>query len=57
MEKLKIKALTERYCPVVRHNVALELPQEEPAGAPVCLNLHNCQREHGGCRNRLIRPR
>jgi hypothetical protein len=54
MERKKSKTLTERYCPVVCRNVALELPQEGPHGEPVCLNLHNCMQENGGCRNKLI---
>jgi hypothetical protein len=47
-----IKAITEKYCPVVGHNVVVEVMRcgFEETGAE-CLQGHNCKIEHGGCKN------
>lgn len=53
--KIGYKAVTEKYCPVVGHNVAVEVIRRgfNETGA-TCLNGHICQNERGGCKNNFF---
>jgi len=50
--KYGIKATTEKYCPIVGHNVVVEVRRcgFKETGAE-CLQEHNCKIEYGGCKN------
>lgn len=47
-----IKAVTEKYCPVVGHNVVVEVTRcgFKETGAK-CLQGYFCNKERGGCTN------
>jgi hypothetical protein len=48
----ELKTIVEKYCPVVGRNVAVELSGFK--GSASCLNDHTCQKEYGGCKNKLF---
>ncbi len=48
----ELKAIVERYCPVVGRNVAVEVSGRDENAC--CLNMHNCSEERGGCENRIF---
>lgn len=51
MEAKRYKTVVERYCPVVGHNVAVEVSHMSGKDNGSCLHSHNCERERGGCSN------
>lgn len=53
-EKGCIKMITEKYCPVVGHNVAVEATQYSYENKGRCLSAELCRKEHGGCTNKLL---
>lgn len=55
MDEQKCKTVIEKYCPVVQHNVAFEVLQlgHVELGSN-CLYTHDCERDRGGCSNRVI---
>jgi formate dehydrogenase maturation protein FdhE len=50
-----IKAVTEKYCPIVGHNVVVEVTQcgFKETGAE-CLQGQCCKLERGGCTNSFL---
>jgi hypothetical protein len=55
----KSKSMDLRYCPVVKHNVVLELDNEmqfgkKGAAVSICLNAHKCLNDRGGCTNKIF---
>jgi len=46
---MEYKSVHERYCPVVGHNVVMEVSKSEDKKCISCLNKHNCDKENGGC--------
>lgn len=50
-----IKSVIEKYCPVVGHNVAVEVTRcgysEYNSN---CLHGYDCERERGGCTNSIF---
>lgn len=44
--------ITEKYCPVVGHNIVLDSSQGEN-NAKCCHNYDKCVKERGECRNSL----
>ncbi|HEX2939392.1 MAG TPA: hypothetical protein VHO66_10840 [Ruminiclostridium sp.] len=50
-----IKSVIEKYCPIVKHNVAVEVTRcGHTELSSRCLNKHNCEQENGGCSNSLF---
>lgn len=50
-----VKAVGERYCPVVGHNVAVEVSYfNGDENISNCLNAYLCDKERGGCTNPFI---
>ena len=50
-----IKTVIENYCPVVGHNVAVEVMRcgHTDLGSS-CLRSRDCELEHGGCTNSIF---
>jgi hypothetical protein len=55
------KSMVLRYCPVVKHNVVLELNSERETqinkrgkNLSCCLNSHKCLSDRGGCTNKIF---
>lgn len=50
-----IKSVIEKYCPVVKHNVAVEVTRcgYKELGS-CCLNKETCEKQSGGCSNSFI---
>jgi hypothetical protein len=55
MNEQKFKTVIEKYCPVVQHNVAFEVLRlgHIDLGSN-CLHTHDCERDRGGCTNRIL---
>lgn len=52
-----IKSVVEKYCPVVGHNVAVEVTSCGYSElSSNCLHSHDCERERGGCTNSIFGP-
>lgn len=50
-----IKSVIEKYCPVVKHNVAIEVTRcGHKELNSQCLNKANCEKQLGGCTNNLL---
>lgn len=50
-----IKTVIEKYCPVVGHNVAVEVTRRGHTElGSTCLRKHECELERGGCTNSIF---
>lgn len=52
MGNQEMKSVIERYCPIVKRNVAVEItPSSQKSN---CLHSHDCFKKHGECKNTII---
>ena len=54
-ENKEIKQVVEQYCPIVCHNVVVEVKNcGYKEACQNCLELHHCEKERGGCTNKYF---
>ena len=58
--EIMAKSMILRYCPVVKHNVVLELDgdletqNKRSENLTCCLNSQKCLNDRGGCTNKIL---